>query len=189
MLYGDRIRLRAIERSDVPTIVRWFNDPEVRQYLVAFAPLSTAMEERWFEAHLDNKDAFFFAIEARNDGGWVHIGNTGLTSIDWKNRHATFGIAIGEKAFWGHGYGTDVTRTMLRFAFHELNLHRVELDVYDQNPRARRCYEKSGFRHEGIRRQALFRDGRYQDGHQMAVLRDEFERLPSTPGRQDTDNP
>lgn len=175
MLYGDRIRLRAIERADLPTFVRWFNDPEVRQYLAMYAPISSAMEDRWFEAQLDNKDAFLFAIEARVDETWVHIGNAGLSSIDWKNRHAAFGIALGEKAYWGQGYGTDATRTVLRFAFHELNLHRVELEVYDQNPRARRCYEKAGFRHEGIRRQALFRDGRYHDTHRMAVLREEFE--------------
>jgi RimJ/RimL family protein N-acetyltransferase len=175
MLYGDRIRLRAIERADLPTFVRWFNDPEVRQYLALYAPMSSAMEERWFEAQLDSRDAFLFAIEAHVDDGWLHIGNCGLHRIDWKNRHTVFGIALGEKACWGQGYGADATRTMLRFAFHELGLHRVELEVYDSNPRARRCYEKAGFRHEGTRRQALFRNGRWQDTHTMAVLCDEFD--------------
>ena len=56
-----------------------------------------------------------------------------------------------------------------------LNLHRVELEVYDFNPRAMRCYEKAGFRHEGTRRQALFRDGRYHDTHHMAILYEEFQ--------------
>ncbi len=174
MLYGDRIRLRGIERTDIPTFTRWFNDPEVRQYLAMYAPISTAMEERWFEARLEAKDEHMFAIEARAGDDWIHIGSAGLNRIDWKNRNATFGISLGEKTFWGKGYGTDATVTMLRFAFDELNLHRVELEVYECNPRAMRCYEKAGFRHEGIRRQALFRDGRYQDTHRMAVLRDEF---------------
>jgi RimJ/RimL family protein N-acetyltransferase len=175
MLFGDRIRLRAIERADLPTFVRWFNDPDVRRYLAMYAPMSSAMEERWFEAQLDSKDAFLFAVEAHDDDAWVHIGNAGLSSIDWKNRHAVFGIALGEKAYWGQGYGADATRTMLRFAFQEMNLHRVELEVYDHNPRARRCYEKAGFRHEGIRRQALFRDGHWHDTFHMAILRDEFK--------------
>jgi RimJ/RimL family protein N-acetyltransferase len=62
----------------------------------------------------------------------------------------------------------------LRFAFRELNLHRVELEVFEFNPRAAHCYEKAGFQHEGIRRQALFRNGRYHDAHQMAILQEEF---------------
>jgi RimJ/RimL family protein N-acetyltransferase len=180
MLYGERVRLRGIEREDIPTFVRWLNDPEVRQYLVMYEPMSQAQEERWFEARLERENDFLFTIEALIEGDqadadeWVHIGNVGLHRVDWKNRTAVFGIVLGEKAYWGRGYGTDATRTMLRFAFQELNLHRVELEVFEFNPRAARCYEKAGFRHEGTRRQALFRDGRYHDVHRMAILQPEF---------------
>jgi diamine N-acetyltransferase len=174
VLYGNRVRLRSIERTDIPTFVRWFNDPEVRQYLLMYAPMSAAMEERWFETQLETKDGFFLAIEARIEDTWLHIGNAGLHRVDWKNRHATYGIVLGEKAYWGQGFGTDATHTVLRFAFDELNLHRVELEVYDFNPRAMRCYEKAGFRREGTRRQGLFRDGQYHDTHHMAILREEF---------------
>ncbi len=173
MLYGERVRLRAIERTDIPTFVRWINDPEVRRFLLLYEPMSQAKEEQWFEEHLQAKD-FVFGIEVHTDEGWVLIGNVGLTSIDWKNRSTTFGIMLGEKEYWGQGYGTDATRAMLRFAFGELNLHRVTLDVYDFNPRAMRCYEKVGFRHEGTKREALFRDGRFHDVHIMAILQHEF---------------
>lgn len=175
MLIGDRVRLRGIEREDLPTFVRWFNDPEVRQYLMMYEPMSMAKEERWFEEMLERKNDFVFAIEAQIGEQWVHIGNVGLHRIDWKNRTAMFGIALGEKAYWGQGFGTDATRTMLRFAFEELNLHRVELEVFDFNPRAMRSYEKAGFRHEGTRRQALFRHGRYHDVHVMAILQSEYQ--------------
>lgn len=174
MLIGDRVRLRGIEREDLPTFVRWFNDPEVRQYLIMYEPMSMAKEERWFEEMLERKNDFVFAIEAQIGERWVLIGNVGLHRIDWKNRTAIFGIALGEKAYWGQGFGTDATRTMLRFAFEELNLHRVELEVFDFNPRAMRSYEKAGFRQEGTRRQALFRHGRYHDVHLMSVLQSEF---------------
>jgi len=174
MLIGDRVRLRAIEREDIPTFVRWFNDPEVRQYLLMYEPMSKAKEERWFEAYLDRKDDFMFAIEALIGEEWTHIGNLGLHRVDWKNGTCTFGIALGEKAHWGKGYGTEATRLVLRFAFGELNLHRVELEVYDFNRRAIRSYEKAGFRHEGIRRQALYRNGRYHDVHLMGILHEEF---------------
>lgn len=174
MLYGERVRLRAIEREDIPTIVRWFNDPEVRRGLLIYAPMSKAQEERWFEGMLDRKDDFIFGVEAPLDGMWAHIGNVGLHQIDWKNGAAIFGIVLGEKAFWGQGYGTDAACTMLRFAFDELNLNRIELEVFDDNLRAMRCYEKCGFRREGTRRQAHFHDGAYHDAHIMAVLREEF---------------
>lgn len=174
MLYGERVRLRGIEREDIPTFVRWFNDPEVRQYALMYEPMSKAKEERWFEAYLEKSDEFLFVIEALIEDEWVPIGNVGLHQIDWKNRTAVFGIVLGEKAHWGQGYGTDATRTMLRFAFGELNLHRVELEVFEFNPRAVRCYEKAGFQHEGTRRQFLFRDGRYHDAHRMGILQEEF---------------
>ncbi len=174
MLYGESTRLRAIEREDIPTFVRWFNDPEVRRYLMMYAPMSHAQEERWFEEMLQRNDGFLYAIEARVEDGWHHIGNVGLEQVDWKNRRATLGIVLGEKTYWGKGYGTDAARVMLRFAFCELNLHRVELETFSFNPRAMRCYEKLGFKPEGIRREALYRDGCYHDAHTMSILRYEF---------------
>lgn len=175
MIFGERIRLRALEREDIPRFVRWFNDPEVRQYLLMYEPMSTAEEERWFERHLDAPNDQTLGIEARAGEEWIHIGNVGLHRIDWKNRTAALGIAIGDKAYWGQGYGTDAVRTMLRHAFQGMNLHRVELDVYDFNPRAQRCYEKAGFRHEGSRRQAHFHAGCYHDVHTLGILCDEFQ--------------
>jgi diamine N-acetyltransferase len=175
MLYGENIRLRAIERSDIPTFVRWFNDPEVRQYLLLFAPMSMAQEERWFENRLQAQDEYMFAVETGIDGQWVHIGNTSLSHVNWKDRGAVFGIAIGEKSYWNKGYGTAATRVTVRFAFEELNLNRVELEVYAGNERAMHVYEKVGFVHEGTRRRAIFRDGRYHDAHWMSILREEFE--------------
>ncbi len=174
MLYLENIRLRAIERTDIDTFLRWFNDPEVRQYLLAFAPMSRAQEERWFENKLNRGDDYLFAIEASTDGGWVHIGNAGLHNLDWKNRAVEFGIVLGEKEYWGKGFGTAATKAMLHFAFGELNMNRVELEVFDFNTRARRAYEKAGFQLEGTRRQRLHQAGRYHDLHLMSVLREEF---------------
>ena len=178
MIYGEKVRLRAIERSDIPNFVRWFNDPEVRQYLVMHIPISFAQEEKWFEdmlQRMQRREALVFAVDARVGDEWVPIGNIGLYRIDWQNRCARFAIALGEKAYWDQGYGTDATRTILRFAFDELNLHRVELEVVDENMRARRCYEKAGFRYEGIRRKAIFLEGRYRDSHLMGILQEEFQ--------------
>ena len=101
------------------------------------------------------------------------IGIVRLKRVSAENRCADFGIAI-ERNSWNHGYGTHATRTILRFAFGELGLHRVQLDVLDYNARARRCYEKCGFVEEGRERQAKFRNGRRCDNVLMGILAHEF---------------
>lgn len=107
MLYGEKTRLRRIERSDIPTFVRWFGDPEVREFLMLNRPISHAEEEQWFENHLNDKSGEIFAIETNEDGtARVHIGNIGLHSINWVHRRAELGIVIGEKEYWGKGYGS-----------------------------------------------------------------------------------
>ncbi|MFZ2489767.1 MAG: GNAT family protein [Anaerolineae bacterium] len=174
MIYGNGVRLRALERSDVPIMTSWFNNPEVRSYLLMHEPMSLAKEEGWFEALLASSNDFVYGIEAQVGDKWVYIGNTGLHRVDWVHRSAVFGIVIGEQAYWGKGYGTAATRALVGFAFNTLNLHRVQLDVFDFNVRARRAYEKVGFRLEGTRRQALFHDGAYHDEHLMAILSTEF---------------
>jgi len=177
VIYGERVKLRAIEREDVPRFVRWFNDPEVKQFLTMYRPLSRAEEERWVESLASRREDIVLAIEVRAGDQWVHIGNVGLHRIDWKNRTATLGIVIGEREYWGKGYGTEAVRTMLRYAFEELGLNRVELETYSFNPRAIRCYEKAGFKREGVRRQALYRNGKFHDVILMGILRDEFEEM------------
>ena len=169
MILGDRVRLRAIEREDIPTFVRWFNDPEVRQYLTMYGPMSRAAEEQWFERQLEAKDRYLYAIETLEG---VHIGNISLDSVDWRNRQGTLGIVIGEKSYWGLGYGSDAILTLLDFAFDTLNLHCVSLHVFDFNERAKRAYVKCGFIEEGRLRERLFHDGTYHDILVMSVLRE-----------------
>lgn len=175
MILGQKTHLRAIEREDIPSFVRWLNDPEVRQYLEMYLPMSRAAEEEWFEAQLKSDSSQVFAIET-SEG--VHIGNIGLHDLDWKNRNAGLGIVIAEKEYWGQGYGTDAIKALLDFAFNEMNLHRIYLSVFDFNERALRCYEKCGFGHEGRAREALFQDGRYHDHLLMAILRQDFVSEP-----------
>lgn len=129
------------------------------------------------ESLLSRRDDIVLAIEVREGSDWVHIGNIGLHRIDWVNRVAKLGIVIGERDYWGRGYGTEAVRTMLRYAFRELGLNRVELEVFAFNARALRCYEKTGFRREGVRRKALFRDGKYHDIILMGILREEFAEV------------
>ncbi len=177
MIYGDRLRLRHVEREDLPRFVAWLNDPEVRQGLSGYLPLSMAEEEQWFEGMLKRPpDEQPFVIEARKDAGWVPLGNCSVFAISWRHRSAELGIFLGEKSLWNQGYGTEAMGLLLRHGFHTLNLHRLYLRVHANNPRAIRAYEKAGFVLEGREREAVFQDGKYQDGLRMAVLRHEWEK-------------
>lgn len=176
MIIGHGIRLRAIEREDLPRFVTWLNDPEVRQGLNLVYPLSLAQEERWFEQMLQRPPAEqVLGIEVEVGGVWTLIGTCGLHNVDWINHQAELGIFIGDKAFWNRGYGRRAVSLLLRHAFNTLNLNRVYLRVYETNPRAIHAYEHVGFVHEGRLRQARFQNGRYVDELIMSVLRSEWQ--------------
>src|SRR5262249_47408000 len=100
---------------------------------------------------------------------------TGLHRIDFKERHAAFGITIGDKAEWGKGYGTETTRLLVEHAFEILNLNRVWLHVYEFNERGIRTYERVGFQKEGVLRQDHFHEGRYWSTIIMGILREEWQ--------------
>ena len=171
MIRGNKTCLRALEKNDLPYFVRWINDPEVRHFMMARYPLSMTEEENWWEGFVARKGDHIFAIEA---GDGTYIGNIGLHDVERESRRAMLGIIIGEKAYWGQGYGSDAIRTLLGWAFGYLNLNRVYLTTYAYNERAIRCYLKCGFRHEGTMRQARYVDGQYYDELMMGILRDEF---------------
>ncbi len=183
MISGDRIRLRSIERADLATFVDWINDPEVRQGISAFLPLSMAREERWFEEVLKRPiEEHPFALEIQQDKKWMLVGSCEIFDIDWISRRGEIGIMIGDKRQWNKGYGTETMRLMLKHGFETLNLNRLYLKVYDTNPRAIRAYEKTGFVLEARLREAHFADGLYHDDLIMSVLRSEWDTIKkSTP--------
>jgi diamine N-acetyltransferase len=181
MIYGDRIRFRAVEREDLPTFVSWLNDAEVQQGIMIYHPFSHAQEENWFESMIKRPvDEQVMGIEVRElpdkNGieNWKLIGTIGFADINWRNRSAEFGILIGEKSYWGQGYGTEAVRLLAEHGFNTLNLNRIFLHVFEDNPRAIRAYEKAGFTHEGRLRQAEFHHGKYLDMLIMGLLRDDF---------------
>jgi len=171
---GNSIYLRPLEREDAPLFVVWLNDPEVTDTLNVFRPIDLASEEEFIATIPKSEHDFVFGV-ALTDTDQL-IGTTGLHDIDWKNRHAAFGINIGAKQEWNKGYGTEATRLTMTYAFETLNLHRVRLLVFEGNARAIRTYEKVGFQHEGTLREDRFHRGRYWNTLTMALLRDEWER-------------
>jgi RimJ/RimL family protein N-acetyltransferase len=175
MIEGELVNLRAMEMDDLDRNYRWMNDREVTRHLAMRYPLSLAAETAWMQAGVAKPMAFganvFFAIETK-DG--AHIGNINFHEMSAEQRKAHLGVVIGEKEYWSKGYGTDAMRTFLRFAFDEMNLHRVDLTVDADNPRAIACYRKCGFVEEARMRQAIYSRGAYADQFVMGILREEF---------------
>jgi RimJ/RimL family protein N-acetyltransferase len=174
ILYGERIRLRAVERDDIRTFHEYVNDPEVTRGLSMYLPMSLADEEKWFGSMRDPNEKPL-AIEIRKGKTWKLIGNCGVFGIETANRSAELGIMIGEKKEWDKGYGAEAMTLLLRHGFWTLNLHRLFLRVYADNVRAVRSYEKAGFVLEGRLREAVYKFGRYDDVLIMSVLRSEWD--------------
>jgi RimJ/RimL family protein N-acetyltransferase len=176
MIFGDRIRLRAIRREDLPLFVEWLNDPEVIQGIMQYLPFSLEDEEAWYEGMKKKPlEEQPLVIEIIKEDGWEPIGNCGLFNIDWRTRKAEFGIVIGAKNQWNKGYGTEALEVILRHGFNTLNLNRISLTVFENNPRAIRAYEKAGLVMEGKFRQGHFQNGKYIDVILMSILRAEWQ--------------
>jgi RimJ/RimL family protein N-acetyltransferase len=176
---GKLVRLRGYEKSDLDAVMMWVNDEEVTQFLrdeIFAYPVSRAEEERFIEhAQTPSHTSHEFAIETLADR--TYLGGIGLHDIDWILRSAEAGIVIGNKEYWGKGYGTDAMKLLMRLAFDRMNLHSLWLRVYDFNTRAIASYEKCGFRRWGVLRDGKFIRGRYHDTVVMGILEGEYHAI------------
>jgi RimJ/RimL family protein N-acetyltransferase len=171
---GDTVLLRPLRESDLEESLRVWT-PELRHMyggsLTSPQRPTLADKRRSFERVQRGERGHVFAIEA--DGRYIGFANIEVTSEE--DRRATYRIAIENPEYWGRGYGTEVTRLMLCYAFETLDLHRVTVRAAAYNTRAIRCYEKCGFRLEGIERDSFFVDDEWHDDWLMAALRDEWD--------------
>jgi RimJ/RimL family protein N-acetyltransferase len=171
MITGERLILRAWERTDLDAFTRWFNDPEVTIYLTTTYPcLSREQEERFYDKMLDDK--YHWAIALKSDG--TLIGNCALVNVDFAKRAAEVGIVLGEKAYWSQGYGREALRLVQDVAFSGLGLHRLFLRHADFNARGHRCYLAAGFVEEGRLREKDFIKGQWCDEVVMSILEREY---------------
>jgi len=173
---GKLVRLAGIDPEEVSkSFAQWNRDSEYMRLLDAEPPRlhSTKAIKEWLEKEFEKAtDMYWFAIRALEDDRL--LGDLTLSVINWGSRDAFVGIGIGEREFWGKGYGTDAMHLILHYAFTELNLRRVTLNVFEFNQRAIRSYEKVGFRLEGRQRQYIQREGRRWDILYMGILREEW---------------
>ncbi len=175
MLRGNRVKLGPIKREYIESFLKWFNDPEIIQYLTMYRPMTRMSEEEWMENLKEREDTIRFSITIPyEDGSEILIGNCGIHNIDWKNRVGEVGIVIGEKEYQSKGFGTEAMELLLEYGFKIVNLNRIELDTYAFNVRALKSYKKVGFIEEGRKRQFVWSNGRYHDAIMMGILAEEW---------------
>lgn len=177
ILKGELVRLSAMDADEASkAFSRWARDSEFKRLLDSGVARMSSQKnvQKWLEKIMEdhNLNQYWFSIRKLDDDRL--LGDINLYASNWTGRDAFVGLGIGEREFWGKGFGTDVMEVILRYAFTEVNLKRVTLTVFEYNPRAIRTYEKVGFCHEGRMRKVLNREGRRWDMFTMGVLREEW---------------
>ncbi len=171
---GRLINLKPIDLEQMAkTYVGWHRDTEYTR-LADDEPAnlySPGQDEAWLKENWDGM--IMFGIHTVDDDRLV--GSIELMDFHRASGDAEVGIGIGNRADWGKGFGTEAIKMILRYAFEELNLHRVSLSVFEYNVRGFRSYQKAGFQEEGRLREFVTREGRKWDLILMGVLRSEWE--------------
>jgi RimJ/RimL family protein N-acetyltransferase len=171
MIAGEHVILRAFEREDAERCYRWMNDPNIVRTLKSRYPIAFQNEAEWIEGAMHaSPNERHFAIERKDDRS--HIGNASIHDIDWVSRAAWFGLFIGEPTAWNRGFGGDAIGTLIRFAFEEMNLQKLRINVFEYNDRAKHVLEAHGFVQEGRLLRDFFREGALHDIVIYSVFRE-----------------
>ncbi len=168
MLKGEKVVLTSLRREDSAELFRWINNPETVRFNSPFMPVHETNHASWLEGVGKDPAHIIFAI--RKIESPEIVGMLQLIDIHPVHRSAELIIRIGEEGRRNHGTGSEAMRLAIQFAFKDRNLQRVWLQVFANNKRAIRAYEKAGFQQEGILRQACYISGNWIDLVLMAVL-------------------
>jgi RimJ/RimL family protein N-acetyltransferase len=172
-LRGKRINLRPLSKGDVPDLLRWINDPDVRRYVTHCFPMMEQEEVAWVEKlHERKPHDFALGITLAKDS--TLIGTIGLHRVNWVDRTAVTGTIIGERVHRNKGYGTEAKMLLLDYAFNRLNLRKVCSNVFACNPRSVAYSKRCGYRVEGALKRQFFVDGKYVDQIMLAVFRKDW---------------
>lgn len=174
-IQGNKVTLRAIEREDLPALQRWANDPSIQEMLGGWRmPTSMNDQAQWYAGLSINSLNQRFVIEAPDRG---LIGTANLTRIDWKNRNAFYGVMLGDKANHRCGFGTDTVMAIMRYAFDELGLMRLDTDIIEYNEPSLILHRKTGWLEEGRKKNWYFRKDRFWDKVIMGITSENYQAL------------
>ena len=170
-----KVYLRELTLNDVEDRFRWCLDKEVTKHLnmpEKYPPFSKEETMSWIKMCINKTNGYEQKAIVTEEGR--HIGWIDLKNIDKLNKHAELGVAIGDKTYWGKGYGFSAMKEMLQWGFNELDLNKIWLRVEVDNEKAIKSYKRIGYVEEGILRQDRLRNGEFVDRLRMSILRHEF---------------
>lgn len=169
---SERLYLRELTIADASEeYSRWLNDPEVNYFLETRRATIEDVRNYIEKQNRDPNSVLLGVFDKERD---KHIGNVKLEPIDWQNKQAVFGIMIGDKGYWGKGIGREATKLTLDYAFGKLELGEVELGVIAENDRARRTFEKAGFKFARLEPKAMNHNGKLFDKIVMVCKKENF---------------
>ena len=173
---GKKVTLRAIEERDLEDLQKWSNDPDIQKMLGGFhMPSSMDITKRWFESLKNNELNQRFAIDSEEYG---LIGTANLVSINWKDRNAFHGMLLGNEATRGQGFGTDTVMAIMRFAFEEMGLERLDSTIIANNAPSLKMYlTRCGWKEEGRKKNWYWRGNRHIDKVIIGINREDYFKL------------
>ncbi len=173
-IVGEKIYFRSMEEADVDgPYLDWLNDEEVTRFLaVGHFPATKEYLLHYIQTMTQsNQDVFFAIHDIKSD---EFIGTTHFGPINWLHKTGTFGIMIGDKKYWGKGYGTEILFHMTDYGFRRLNLHKITLGAYSEQIAAIKYMKRLGYIQEATHREGFFYDGRYLDVYKFGIIDREF---------------
>ncbi|MBR5336528.1 MAG: GNAT family N-acetyltransferase [Lachnospiraceae bacterium] len=176
MLKGKIVGLRAIERGDLDQLLKWRNQPEYRKFFREYRELNADNQKIWFESKvLSDEHTRMFSIVSLDDKEL--IGACGLCYIDWPNRCADFSIYIGKDDLYiDQVYAVDAARTMMKYGFDELNLHRLWAEIYETDEKKKEMFKTLGFEHEATHISTHWTEGQWVNSLYYRLLDTEYYR-------------
>ncbi|MBK8226869.1 MAG: GNAT family N-acetyltransferase [Flavobacteriales bacterium] len=180
-IHGKKVVLKAIELADLDQLNKWANDPEIQMMLGGWHfPTSMEDQRKWFNCLSASSLHQRFAIHTVEHG---LIGTANMVDVDWKNRNAFHGMMLGDKDIRGLGYGSDTVMAVMRYAFEELGLERLDGSMIEYNSASLKLYVgKCGWKEEGRQRNWYYRQNRYWDRIMVGVTRKDYGELVERTG-------
>lgn len=174
-LESENLSLKPYSEIDIKYLYQWFNDQIITYFLeTGLKPLTEKQIKEELAKEIDSGSIIFILLDKRKK---IPIGIIGLYSVNTISRKAEMRIIIGDKKYWGKGLGTQAVDLITFFAFDHLNLNKVALGVSAGNISAYKTYQKSGYKKEGILKDDVYRNGKFYDGINMAILRKDYEKI------------
>lgn len=172
MLETERLVLRLLDEQDEDDIFKWRNSKNAINNFFSFKGLTITEHRLWYDKYSQDDTRIEFIISKKEDS--KKIGTIGLSSIDYKNQKAEYGILIGEAQECGKGFAREASIAVINYAFSELNLRKIKLSGFSDNLSAINLYNRLGFKEEGILRREIYKNGIFKDVFLMALLKEEW---------------